>query len=285
MRNVKGFILVMVLLSVSLACGFGGMGVVIGSGKVIEKDVAVSDFDKIDAQGIGSVFVEIGDEEAVRIEAEDNLMEYIEVEVRGDTLEIRQRPGVGLRPTRSLNFYVTAKDLDGLTLSGTGDVEVKDNLESKKDFTLRLSGAGDITLADLEAESITLKLSGTGDLTAKKWDAPSAEIVVGGAGSARIEEIKSDTLTTKISGTGSVTVDGGEVENQTVDISGAGDYRGGELESEEAEVHVGGVGSATLDVDDYLNVTISGAGSVRYSGDPRVEKSVMGVGDVKQIDR
>ncbi len=285
MRKLGMFMLVTVLLAASIACGGSGFGLVVGSGEVIEKDVSVSDFDKIDVQGIGSVFVEIGDEETVRIEAQDNLMEYLEVEVRGDTLEIRQRPGVGLRPTRPLNFYVTAKALDSITLSGSADVEVEDNLESKKDFTLRLSGAGDITLADLEAESISLKLSGTGDVTAKKWDASNTEIVVSGAGSVKVEEIAADTLETKLSGTGNVTVSGGEVEKQIVNISGAGDYRAGDMESREAEVRVGGVGGATVDVDEYLNVTISGAGSVRYSGDPRIEKSVSGVGDIEQVER
>ncbi len=247
MKNrISILIIITILVLSSLACsvniGNWGFRTVKGSGDVTSEEREVSSFSELEFSGVGDVYIELGDVEALRIEAEDNLLEYIETEVRGDKLEIGIRDRVNLQPEEPINFYLTVKTLDSIAVSGLGDIEAP-AFEATR-FSVDISGAGDVTLQDLTADKLVVSISGLGNLV----------------------------------------VEDGTVGEQDVDISGAGDYEARDLESAEADVQLSGLGSATIWVTDYLNVEISGAGSVRYAGDPSVESSVSGLGDVEKLD-
>lgn len=71
-----------VVLSV-LACrsGTGLTRTVRGSGHVVERDRVVSGFSGVELATIGALHIEAGERKALRIEAEDNLLSYIETVV------------------------------------------------------------------------------------------------------------------------------------------------------------------------------------------------------------
>ncbi len=75
----------------------------------------------------------------------------------------------------------------------------------------------------------------------------------------------------------------GRVETQRVELSGVAGYEAAALDSLEATVDLSGSGSATVRVAERLTVTISGAGSVYYLGDPEVDSSVTGTGQVTRL--
>jgi predicted small secreted protein len=227
-----------------LAFALVGCNAVIGNGDVIEETRDLDSFSRIDISGAGDVVVEYGDSESVRIEAESNLMEYLETTVSGDTLEISTRDNTSLNTSIGYTFYVTVTELEGMTISGAADVNLPD-VVTENDFTIRVSGAGDVVAESLQAESLTVDISGAG----------------------------------------SVRVDGGEVESQDVTLSGAGDYRASDLISQDAEVDLSGAGGITLYASGELSGSVSGAGSVRYTGDPEtVNVNVTGAGSVSALD-
>ena len=266
--------MVLVMLAVALStlgcvCGgidfgtihLGGVKAVRGSGRVVEKERQVSGFTGVELATLGNLIIELGDEEQLRIEAEDNLLQYIETEVHIGALEIGHRPKVTLVPTESIYFYLTVKELDTISVSGAGNVKVPD-LEVGE-FSLNISGAGDVDMEDLSTDVLEVNISGGGNVD--------------------IEDLNADVLKVNISGAGDLYIGGGEVTKQEITISGAGNYKARGLESAEADVHVPGFGSATIRVRDHLEVKISGAGSVKYVGSPTVEEEVSGVGNIEQI--
>jgi hypothetical protein len=239
----------------------GGFGTVPGSGKVVEEEREVSDFTGVELETLGNLIIELGDEEKLRIEAEDNLLQYIETEVHGGELKIGHRHKVTLVPTESIYFYLTVKELDTILVSGAGNVKVPD-LEVAE-FSLNISGAGDVDMEDLRTNVLEVNISGGGNVD--------------------IEDLNADVLKVNISGAGDLYIGDGEVTEQEITISGAGNYKARGLESAEADVRVPGFGSATIRVRDHLEVKISGAGSVKYVGSPTVEEEVSGVGNIEQI--
>jgi len=265
----KRVLMVLVMLAVALStlgCWvgtvyIGGFGTVRGSDKVVEEEREVSDFTGVELATLGNLIIELGDEEELRIEAEDNLLQYIEAEVHGGTLKIGHRQKVTLVPTESIYFYLTVKELDTISVSGAGNVKVPD-LEVAE-FSLNISGAGDVDMEDLRTDVLEVNISGGGNVD--------------------MEDLNADVLKVKISGAGNLYIEGGEVEEQEITISGAGNYKARGLESAEADVRVPGLGSATIRVRDQLKVNISGAGSVKYVGSPIVEEEVSGVGSIEQI--
>lgn len=272
MKGRGPIVLVVLALALSalgcVCCGLdfatvrlGEVGAVRGSGDVVEQVREVSDFSGVELAGIGDLTIRMGDEESLRIEAEDNLLEYIETEVRGGTLRIQTRQGVTLRSQRSIRYYLTARELDRILISGSGDVEAS-GLKAGR-FSITISGSGNLALGELDADALSVKISGSGDID--------------------VDDLHSGTLEVSILGSGNLGIRGGQVERQTITISGSGDYQARGLESAEAQVSIPGSGAVTLQVRDYLKVGISGSGDVRYVGSPRVDKSVSGSGDVRQI--
>ncbi len=257
-RTLVALLALVIMLS---AQGCVGVRTIRGSGRVVEEERPVSGFTSVELATLGNLYIEMGDEEKLRIEAEDNIIRYLEVEVRDGRLKIDSRDGVNLLPKNPVYFYLTVRELDTVELSGVGHIEVPDLTVGQ--LSVITSGVGDIEMEDLDADTVRVKISGAGDV--------------------EMEDLYADRLEVDISSLGNLSIAGGEVGEQDVTISGAGNYQARHLESAQAEVHLKSLGSVTIRVHDHLKVNISGAGSVRYVGSPTVEQDVSGLGHVEQI--
>lgn len=284
----KGLVIglvVAVLALNSVTCGVSGLGVIRGSGRVDEKVFEVGDVSGVELATFGDLVIEIGDAEELRIEAEDNLIDYFEADVYGDELEIKSAPGVNMRPTRPVKFYLTVRALDSIKVTGSGNVYAPD-LEGER-VTVSITGSGDVETGDLTADAangvIELRITGSGNLDVAECQADEQRIAVTGSGDVKIEEVDVDVLDVQINGSGNVDVADGRVDEQSVRITGSGDYYARRVAGAEADVRLTGSGSATLQASEYLEARISGSGDVHYVGNPTVDQSTPGSGDVVRI--
>jgi hypothetical protein len=260
MKTRLSIVLFAAVLAVALQ-GCVGFTVVRGSGRVSEEERNVSGFDEVALSGQGTLHIDVGRKESLRIEAERNLMRYLETEVHSDRLRIGVRSGVLLRNTRPIHYYLTVRNLDALVLSGSGKIIAPD-LEAGS-FAVTVSGSGKVEMADLKASHVRVRISGSGDMS--------------------VDELDAITLKVGISGSGDMEVAGGEVIEQAVTISGSGKYVARGLESKEARTLISGSGMATVQVSENLSAHVAGSGDVYYLGRPAVETTVSGSGDVKHI--
>jgi hypothetical protein len=237
-------ITVLTILLISLACQLSvnnPIRIIRGSGNVETEERAIGGFSRIDLSGVGDVEVEFGNAPALRVEAEDNLLPLIVTEVVGSTLRIRFKENTNPSPTEPIRYFLTAVSIDGIDASGLGSVQTPP-IEAA-DFSVNISGAGDVNLASLDAGSLDVDLSGLGSLK----------------------------------------VDGGSVARLNVNISGGGGVDTEGMEAQEAFADISGLGGATIRVQEHLQVDISGTGSVKYYGSPTVEENVSGLGNVEKV--
>ncbi len=284
MKRVRTVILVagFCALSISAAsCVVCAERSVRGSGRVTEEVHKLRGISGVEMGTIGDLYIEKGRRDELRVKAEENLHDYLEIEVSRGMLEIKSRHDVNIRPRKRIEFYLTVRELDRIVLSGAGDVKAPD-LEGKR-IRLVISGAGNIETGDLDGDEIMLKISGAGDLTVGDSEAEEIDLYISGAGNVDVGGLDADTARLKITGSGDAEISHGEVKSQSITITGSGDYRARGLRSYRAEVMVTGSGSATIHVEDQLTARISGSGDVRYAGNPRVRGSVSGSGDLERI--
>lgn len=285
--KTQGAILLLTVAAVSCGClicpvsWVGAMGTP-GSGRVVEETHRVSGFTGVEMATIGNLHIEVGEREELRIEAEDNLIKYFEIDVLDDTLRIRTRPGVALRPTQPVNFYLTVKELDTIRISGSGDVYAPD-LAAEHLF-ISISGSGDLDAGDLSGDEVEARIAGSGDLTVDGIEAQKQTITITGSGDAEIEDLNVDALEVEITGSGHLDIQDGQVKGQRISLTGSGDYGARHLESQEADVRISGSGGVTVQVDEQLDARIFGSGNVHYAGSPRITQSVTGSGDVVRIE-
>jgi hypothetical protein len=235
MRTTKPFLYSTILILSSIML-FSSCDEMIGSGRIVKETREVNSFDAIESSGAFHIYLSQGDEESLVLEADDNLMQYIETSVRGGKLYLETQ-GIGFSRA-ILRAHITVRDLEAIKASGavkiTGETPIDFNrlkisvggaadidLEVFGDLMeVKVNGAGKIYLTG-EVEKMGIKLSGASKLKAETLYTRFMDVDISGAGSANVnvEEI----LDAKISGAGKVNYIGDPKVHSK--ISGAGKVR------------------------------------------------------------
>jgi hypothetical protein len=234
-----------------------------GSGRIDQEERPVESFTGVNLATFGNLYIELGRKEQLIIEAEDNLLEYFEVYVRGDILIIKTQRGVRLRPKKAVKYYLTVKKLDKIIASSSG------NIEAPK----------------LEAKRFSVVSSSSGNILVDGFDVTSLEANLSSSGNVRIDDLRGKTLQINISSSGNLNIEDGKIDEQDVTLSSSGCYRARDLESLEADVHISSSGGATIRVHNYLRASLSSSGTLSYAGDPEVDQQIRGSGRIRQIGR
>ncbi len=213
----KAILLAMAILLFTCIGLVGCAAPIRGSGDVAEEKREVRGFDRVQLDGMGEVIVTQGDEDSIIIEADDNLLEFIQTTVRGDELVINIKARRPLVPTKPMRFYVTMEDIEGLALDGTGSIRAE-GIETEI-IEFDVNGAGDITIDDLEAEMVDVEIDGIGNLELN-GSATHQSISIDGAGNYDGKGLESDNASISIDGIGNATLDVADTLN--VDINGSG---------------------------------------------------------------
>jgi hypothetical protein len=216
------------------SCRFMGSERISGSGNSSTEDRNTGSFSGVETVGSMNVIVLQGASHAVRLEGDDNLLEYVETEVDGDVLEIRPRRGYNLRPRAGLKIYVTAPYFDKLSITGSGKITSQSKITSPRKMVVDITGSGDIE-ADVDAPEVNSEITGSGTIRLKgttkrftseisgsgdtfAWDLLSEEAKVEIAGSGNVQLFASKNLNVEIAGSGDVQYKG----NPSVSTSKAG---------------------------------------------------------------
>jgi hypothetical protein len=113
---------------------------------------------------------------------------------------------------------------------------------------------------------------------------PALALTLGGSHELQLQSLQARRLDARLDGAGSLHIGGGQVERQRVVIGGACLYDAPGLQSEHAELAIDGGGDMRVAVARRLVARIGGSGRVFYRGQPQVERSITGAGEVRRDD-
>jgi hypothetical protein len=204
--------------AMSHGCAFGNDD---GSGKVISENRTVSTFNGISLECHANVYFTQGDEQSVRVEAEDNIMSHLKTEVKNKSLEIKMDKDFNNHET--INVYVTVKELCMLDLAGSGKMIGKSHINCD-DMSFGVAGSGSIT-ADIRSLAVKISVSGSGSLNVA-GATTSMDIKVAGSGGVNAKELQSVKSTVSVSGSGSTTINTKDELNVSITGSGGVKYLG-----------------------------------------------------------
>ncbi len=152
-----------------------------GNGYVVSEFRAVHGYHTIVAGGAASVVVTKSGYEGVEIQAEENLLRYLEAGVRDGVLYLGTRNGVSLSPSREIVFYVDAAELEEMSVSGAVDAEL--DLGFEPNLYLTLSGAASLE-AWGETRDLDVRASGAARYHGLDLESARADVVTSGASGA-----------------------------------------------------------------------------------------------------
>jgi Putative auto-transporter adhesin, head GIN domain len=231
-------------LAVVALVGLSGCTALRGSGQVVTEDRPVSDVGTVQLSGIGRLEVTQGSPAKLTVETDDNLMQYVSTEVKGDRLIIS---------VKSFGLPIAL-------------------IEPSTTIIYRLQ----------VSEPRALQLSGSGEIVANGLDVSTLDVDISGSGKAELSDLKADAFNYGLSGSGKADVSG-EVDREGVNVSGSGRLTAGELKASSVSVSISGSGDATVWAVDTLDVKVSGSGSVKYYGSPSVNQQVSGSGRLESL--
>lgn len=236
MFKYLGVILVLILALGS--CRFMMGKRVRGNGVIKTEDHSVSSFKNVEVSGSINVYVSQGDIQPVKVEGDENLLQYIEVAQEGDKIIVRDRPGFNLMPTGDMRIYITAPIYNSIEVSGACDIIGKTKIVNPENLELHASGAGDIKM-EVDAPSLSADISGSGSIDLK-GQTKDVDLGLSGAGHAHCFDLLSENTKVDISGAGSAEVFASVKLDAQVSGAGSVSYKGN---APTVNQHVSGVGS------------------------------------------
>ena len=247
----------------------------------------VSTFTKISFRVPGKLYLKQGSPQKVEIEGKKDVLEEIETEVDGNRLIIGKEGNGwmnwswGDKNDDQVNVYITVKDIEGLSVSGSGDLIGQGKITSS-DLDLNVSGSGSLQLEAAVNGDIEADVSGSGEIVLKA-SCKNYESDVSGSGRIELDVAISDKADFGVSGSGKIQASGTSNEIKT-SISGSGKVLAANLEVNKCEVRISGSGDVEINVKSELDATISGSGSVSYKGNPsHVNSHASGSGKVSKM--
>lgn len=201
----------------------------------------VGDFDEIGLAIPANLYLTQGTKNEVIIEADEDLLEKIETEVHGSSLNIKFEKWYNYRGIGDINVYITVKDIKELVVSGSGDIMAKSAIKSDK-LSFIVSGSGSVLIDDLTVNDVSAMITGSGDVKIQ--------------GKVKANELDAT-------------------------VTGSGDFDSKDIEFKEADLSITGSGSIQAFVSGELDATITGSGRIYYKGNPVIDADITGSGKIK----
>ncbi|MCF6403833.1 DUF2807 domain-containing protein [Chitinophaga filiformis] len=210
-----------------------------GSGNVTTQTRTVGDYEKVVLKGSMDVEFTQGPAQAAVVEAEDNIMQYVRLEVHGSELVVDLKDHISVKTNKGIRIKLTAPDVNSLSLAGSGNIHITNTLQNSDGVRVKLSGSGNI--------------DGTVN---------SPEIEASSAGSGNIK-LTGETKDLEISLAGSGNFEGGDLHSENARVSIAGSGNVDVHASVKLEAKIAGSGDVRYKGSPEVSSRIAGSGSVR----------------------
>lgn len=175
-----------------------------GSGVSRKETRKVGAFEKIDLGMAFHLFLTQGNKQSVSIEADDNILPYLETYVKDRTLYIKSKDDMGFDSKSPMNVYVTLPVLRKIDASGAATIQSTtpwktDELELELSAAVQLELDINVTKldADLSAASKTrlqgkaaflkVEISGAAKFNGENLTVGKADIEISGAAQAELQ--------------------------------------------------------------------------------------------------
>jgi Putative auto-transporter adhesin, head GIN domain len=234
----KFFIVVFSFLILFSSCRYVTGERIRGNGYLKTEERSPGNFKSVASHGSFNVYISSGDQ-SVKIEAEENLLPYIETYVEGSTLHVGTKDNYWLRPGREVKIFVSSPDFESIRSYGSGDITGQSKITNSSNLELKVNGSANIKM-DVDAPEINTETNGSGDIDLK-GTTKSFTGEIHGSGNIRAMDLQSDDATIRIYGSGNADV----------------------FANSKLDVHVAGSGDVHYKGNAQISSSIAGSGRVR----------------------
>ena len=210
------------LIAVSLpSCWYAFGKRVRGNGNVKTEDRSIGNFSGVSSYGPYNVYLTQDSSYKVSVEAEDNLLPYIDTYVENGELKVRTKEGYNLSNSREISVHVSAPSFSAIKTVGSGDIISQSKINNSTAIALEATGSGDIK-ANLNAPEVKAEVMGSGSINLE-GETKSFNGNITGSGNIKAFELKSENSDVEILGSGNADVYASV--KLSIEVNGSGDVK------------------------------------------------------------
>lgn len=209
-----------------------------GEGELEKRELDVAPFSAIVVQGPMDVVLHRGDAQRVEIEAQPNVADLLDTEVRDGQWILRTRQCI--RSHKDITVNISVPTLRRIAIEGSGDVS-GDAVYTTEQMELEISGSGDMQVA-VEAQQVTATIRGSGDLQIE-GTCETFQGSIHGSGDIDAMDLKCVRASTEVVGSGDLSIHVTEDLQATVTGSGNITYKGSPTRIDQNVTGSGGISS------------------------------------------
>lgn len=208
-----------------------------GNGNITTQTRSAGQFNSVEVSGSINVYAKQDSSSAIRVEADENLQQYVEIRNDGDVLRIRSQEGFNLKPSRQIKVYVSSSMFKKFQASGACDLFSEGKITSTSEVDYDLSGSCDITM-DVNAPKISVDVSGACTV---KLSGQTKDFHVEGSGSTDIKsfDLLAENVDLNISGAGDAEIYASVKISGTISGAAGVRYKG----AAQTDIHTSGASS------------------------------------------
>ena len=194
-----------------------------GNGEINTETRTVSDYKKIGINGNFEVKLLKDQLGKITIKADENLMEYIIIEVKNENLNIKTKKGYVIKPSKKIEITIPFEHLESLALAGSGTIFTTDLIKTKS-IKLNIAGSGNMNL-NISAKNTSSNIAGSGNLKIQ-GETNEFNCSIAGSGNLIGYNLKTTMVNAKIAGSGNIKINAQNEINAQIAGSGNVLYTG-----------------------------------------------------------
>lgn len=215
-RNFIFLVSAMALLIAACGTTTTSVETITGSGNIVTIEREVSGFSDIQINLGADLILTQGDSENLTVEADDNLMQYIETKIENGRLIISTPNNTSLTPSQTITLNISFSTLREIEILGSSHITANDlDLDT---LTIRFAGSGSTRLTG-RADEQTINIRG--QATINNFELTSRQVMVDISGNGVVEVNAEDNLNLTVVGMGIIRYTGDPAISQ--DVSGTAD--------------------------------------------------------------
>ena len=218
MKSAALFTTLITIIAVT-ACGLDNK-TIDGNGQLKTENRPVNQTEKIRLLGGLDVFVVSGTP-GIRVEADENLLQFIETNEVNGWLEIKTKDHFNINSSNAIRVYVTTERISDLSITGSGNITCNNKFVSGNKASFNVTGSGNL-IARINAPFVVAEVTGSGNLEIT-GETKDVEVEIEGSGNFRGRELKAENAKIDIAGSGNAYVFADD--NLEADIAGSGIVR------------------------------------------------------------
>ncbi|WGH76377.1 DUF2807 domain-containing protein [Tenacibaculum tangerinum] len=201
MKKLATILLTLSVIVPSLGQSWWNSKKIRGNGKVITETRKIGSFDKVSIGGSFDVYLIEGTEGQLTIEGEENIVNYIETEVKKGILNVQFKKNTNIKTTKKLVVTIPFEKIESLALGGSGNIVVKKRIRADE-VSFAIGGSGNI-IASVDANTVKTSIGGSGNIELKgKTD--NLKCAIAGSGNVKAYDLNTSSVKASIAGSGDV---------------------------------------------------------------------------------